>query len=388
MNKSVFHSFFLFYFCFLLNGCSSTGLFRLHDMPKPNGLYTVGTRQFDWINKNHKDEFSLDSTKNRRIMVQFWYPGVLDKSNELLFYCDNQTIVDELSKEYNIPAKFLNQALNVKTNSYSNLQPLVDKAKYPLIIFSHGKGGYKSQNTVQFEELASHGYVVVSVDHSYDAVITVFSDGTIASYVSDDDKKVGDPVLADKITQKKLSARVSDVKFVLDKIWDDYSATSLYSIIDTSRVGMFGHSFGVATTVLSTQLDTRIDVSAGLDGWFVPLSDNQLNNGLKIPFLHIGRKSWGLFSDNYEKMEKLMNNSKEKQAHYSVKRMQHFDFMDGSQSASLAIKLVLPHMSTYNKDKIKNALNRMLLVYFNSNLKEDNSVTVDMVSRELKIIVD
>ena len=388
MNKSFFHSFFLFYFCLTLNGCSSTGLFRLHDIPKPNGLYTVGTRQFDWVNVDHKDEFSLDSTKNRRIMVQFWYPGMLDKSNERFLYCDNQTIIDELSKEYKIPAKFLNEALNVKTNSYSNLQPLLDKAKYPLIIFSHGKGGYKSQNTVQFEELASHGYVVVSVDHSYDAVITVFSDGTIASYVSDDAKKVGDPILADKITQKKLSARVSDVKFVLDKIWDEYSSIPLFSIIDTSRVGMFGHSFGVATTVLSVQLDTRINVSAGLDGWFIPLSDNQLNNGLKIPFLHIGRKSWGLFSDNYEKMEKLMNNSEGIHAHYAVKRMQHFDFMDGSQSASLAIKLVLPHMSIYNKDKIKNVLNRMLLVYFNSNLKEDNSVTIDMVSRQLKIIVD
>ena len=104
---------------------------------------------------------------------------------------------------------------------------------------------------------------------------------------------------------------------------------------------MFGHSFGAATTVLSSQLDTRIDVSAGLDGWFAPLSNNHLNNGLKIPFLHIGRKSWGLFSDNYQKMEKLMNNSKVKQVHYPVRRMQHFDFMDGSQSASLAIKFLL-----------------------------------------------
>lgn len=388
MNKLSFHILFLFYFCFTLNGCSSTSLFTLHDIPKPNGSHAVGTRQFDWTNENLKDQFSPDSTKNRRIMVQFWYPGILNESDVPFLYCDNPIIIDELSKEYKIPAKFLNEALHVKTNSYRNLQPYIGKTKYPLIIFSHGKGGYKSQNTVQFEELASNGYVVLSVDHSYDAVITVFSDSTIASYVSDDAKKVGDPVLADKITQKKLSARVSDIKFVMDKIWDDYRSIPLFRIIDTSKVGMFGHSFGAATTVLSSQLDTRIDVSAGLDGWFVPLSDNHLKNGLKIPFLHIGRKSWGLFSNNYQKMEKLMNNSQSKQAHYPVKRMQHFDFMDGSQSASLAIKLVLPHMSIYNKEKIKNVLNKMLLVYFDSNLKGDNSVSVEMVSRELKTIVD
>ena len=388
MSKFFFHSFFLFYLCFIVNGCSSSRLFSLHNIPKPNGLYAVGTKQFDWINLDQKDYFGTDSTKNRRMMVQFWYPGEFDNSSDLFFYCDNQIIIDELSREYKIPTKFLNEALNVKTNSYKDLNPLISNDKYPLIIFSHGKGGYKSQNTVQFEELASHGYVVVSVDHSYDAVITVFSDGTIASYVSDDAKKVGDPALADKITQKKLSARVTDIKFILDKIWDGYGSVPFFSIIDTSRVGMFGHSFGVATTVLSVQSDNRIDVSAGLDGWFIPLSDKDLEKGFKIPFLHIGRKSWGLFSDNYEKMEKLMNSSKENQVHYAVKRMQHFDFMDGSQSASLAIKLILPHMSTYNKYQIKDLLNKMLLAYFNSTLKDDRSVSVNSVSGDFNIIVD
>ncbi len=388
MNNLLLYSSFLFCISFVLNGCASTGLFSLHDMPMPNGLHTVGTKQFDWVNTTHIDEFSSDSTKYRRIMVQFWYPGVENISDENFLYCDNQIIIDELSKEYNIPVKFLNEARNVKTNSYSNIIPLKQKGLYPLIIFSHGKGGYKSQNTIQFEELASQGYVVVSVDHSYDAVITVFSDGTIAPYVSDDPKKVGDPELADSITQKKLSARVADIKFVLDKIWLDINSTPLFSIIDTSKIGMFGHSFGVATTILSLQSDNRIDVSAGLDGWFIPLSNEQLIKGLNKPFLHIGRKSWGFSSNNYEKMEKLMNNSKAENAHYPVKRLKHFDFMDGSYSASLAIKLVLPHMSTYNKSKIKDLMNKMLLAYFNSTLKEDNALTVEMVSRELSLIAD
>ena len=107
MSKFFFHSFFLFYLCFIVNGCSSSRLFSLHNIPKPNGLYAVGTKQFDWINLDQKDYLGTDSTKNRRIMVQFWYPGEFDNSSDLFFYCDNQIIIDELSREYKIPTKFL-----------------------------------------------------------------------------------------------------------------------------------------------------------------------------------------------------------------------------------------------------------------------------------------
>ena len=45
-----------------------------------------------------------------------------------------------------------------------------------MLLFSHGFSGLRMQNTAQFEELASHGYVVASVDHTYDSVITIMPD--------------------------------------------------------------------------------------------------------------------------------------------------------------------------------------------------------------------
>src|SRR5205814_8313318 len=51
-----------------------------------------------------------------------------------------------------------------------------DHANYPVIIYSHGLGGHRAQNNAQCENLASHGYIVVSPDHA-DAYGTVFPDG-------------------------------------------------------------------------------------------------------------------------------------------------------------------------------------------------------------------
>lgn len=43
----------------------------------------------------------------------------------------------------------------------------------PLVVFSHGSISTKTSNLSLFQELASHGYIVVSIDHPYQALSTV-----------------------------------------------------------------------------------------------------------------------------------------------------------------------------------------------------------------------
>ena len=44
--------------------------------------------------------------------------------------------------------------------------------EFPLIIFSHGAFGYYQSNTSTYMELASNGYVVISLDHPYHSFFT------------------------------------------------------------------------------------------------------------------------------------------------------------------------------------------------------------------------
>ena len=74
--------------------------------------------------------------------------------------------------------KFIAKSIDrVDTDTFVESSPLTTKI-FPVIIFSHGFEGWRSQNTTQIQELVSHGYVVFSVDHTHDALITIFEDGT------------------------------------------------------------------------------------------------------------------------------------------------------------------------------------------------------------------
>jgi predicted dienelactone hydrolase len=58
-----------------------------------------------------------------------------------------------------------------------NVHVSPEKSNYPVLIFSHGLTGFRNQNTFEVEELASHGYIIVGIDHTYDAAATIFTDG-------------------------------------------------------------------------------------------------------------------------------------------------------------------------------------------------------------------
>ena len=379
-------SFLLIVAFFFTSGCYNRQIFHLYDLPKPSGSHSIGTIQFDWVHPDFINLFDQETEKKRRIMVQFWYPGQINDKLEPFLYSNDSIVVQALSEEYNISPTLLKKSEKIRTNSYYDLIPVINKDLYPLIIFSHGKGGYAKQNTVQFEELVSNGYIVASIDHSYDALITLFSDGTTAPYVSDNPKKVGGKINSDKITNDKLISRVADVKYLLDKVWFDTDYHPIFGMIDTSRVGMFGHSFGVATTILSVQEDNRIKAIAGLDGWFEPISLEKLNKGVNVPFLHLGQKEWRFNPMNYKKMDILSKNSLAPIDHYPIKRIQHFDFMDGSQLASTSIKLLVPHLSTTNKYDIKTIINRMLFTFFNTELKRISTPNTKEVANQFKMI--
>ena len=77
------------------------------------------------------------------------------------------------------PGDFINAIDFIPTNSVTNAPVAEAESAYPVLIFSHGFGGLPELNTIQAEELASQGYVVVALNHTYDSIVNVFPDGRI-----------------------------------------------------------------------------------------------------------------------------------------------------------------------------------------------------------------
>jgi hypothetical protein len=147
-----------------------------------------------------------------------------------------------------------------------------------VIVFSHGAGGHRSETTIVVQELASHGYIVVTVDHTYDA-FSEFPGGRLS--LPDDDLSFTPWDSAD------------DIRFLLDRI-EDLAAgrnpdagrrplpAGLGAALDLRRIGMFGWSKGATSTALVMNQDRRVRAGLSFDG---PMESQPPVAGLDRPFM-------------------------------------------------------------------------------------------------------
>lgn len=176
------------------------------------------------------------------------------------------------------------------------------KSEFPFILFSHGAFGYYQSNTSTYMELASHGYVVVSLDHPYHSFYTKDSDGkTIivdrdflqsAMYIGGSECDLPEEEIF-RATRDWINLRLEDVEFVLvviqaaktaggeqgdptgmfpDKAWtfqkdrDIEEFAKIITMTDTDKIGVMGHSLGGAAGVTMGRLRSDVDAVIDLDG--------------------------------------------------------------------------------------------------------------------------
>ena len=170
--------------------------------------------------------------------------------------------------------------------------------KMPLVIYSPGAFGYYQSNASMFLELASNGYVVASIEHPYHSIFT--KDSTGRTIIADRDFLNDSMTLGSsdeseaevfEVTSKWMALRTDDMNFAIDSfkakdtdswyIEDDQKDGVLKaaSLIDTTRIGLIGHSMGGATAVTCGRRD---DISAVVDLDGTMLGENLGVNGDEI----------------------------------------------------------------------------------------------------------
>ena len=316
---------------FWLSACAAlvSVLIPLENVAKPTGEYQVGTQVIHMVDNDRSAWYGQESSNPREIMVRVWYPAQPKEGDLKAPYLYNEKLIgDMVSEGFGIPKYLMKNLSNINGNSWSEAQPVNEK--FPVIIFSHGIGGLKTQNTTQMEEMASHGYVVFSCDHAYDAGVSIFPGERII---------FGKTAIPDDLTKEEkwnmrraqLDYRAADIQFMLDEMArGNFLSVALKNSLDLEHIGVFGHSFGGGTSIVVASVDDRIDACFGLDAWFLPVPSNVLNSDLKKPFIHLGQVRWKE-EDNYLKLDTLAGNNSAWSLRLDVQGATHYDFTDFSQ---------------------------------------------------------
>ncbi|KIW14327.1 hypothetical protein PV08_07109 [Exophiala spinifera] len=245
-----------------------------------NGPYGVGTATAELINTKLLDPYA-PTKQDRRLMVSAFYPvaEIADCQHTNISYMPAGTaaVYDQEYGAAGLPnGTFEALHLALCGNTLSQNPP---KNKYPLAIFSPGLGFSRLIYSSFAASLAALGYVVVTVDHPYDADVVEFPNGDLvmAANINDSDVSQLDTAVA---------VRTKDLSFVMDQMRNRTVTRSLlqkvYGKMNPSQTFVFGHSIGGAAAAETMLQDHRPLAGVNLDG---TLFGQVVSEGLDKPFM-------------------------------------------------------------------------------------------------------
>lgn len=218
-----------------------------------------------------EEPFTEDPKDERSLMFQIWYPAVKPdgKNPASVIPAGGDPFLEKkflrtYAKALHLPDFALDYWVYIRSNSFENAGLLPSDSPYPVIIISHGLGTTRMMHISQAENLASHGYVVVGIDHTYSTTATVFTDGRITDLrAALDGKRFIDS--ASRLG-KVWTQDVSDILDQLAKMNAGSVASPFKSKLDMERIGIMGHSFGGANAFHASISDKRIKAGVNMDG--------------------------------------------------------------------------------------------------------------------------
>nr|XP_039323533.1 platelet-activating factor acetylhydrolase isoform X2 [Saimiri boliviensis boliviensis] len=285
-------------------------------IPRGNGPYSVGCT-----------DLMFDHT-NKGTFLRLYYPSQDDDRLDTL-WIPNKEYFWGLSKflgRHWLVGNILRLLFGSVTTPANWNSPLRTGEKYPLIVFSHGLGAFRTLYSAIGIDLASHGFIVAAVEHR---------DGSAsATYYFKDQSAVE---MGNKswlyfrtleqedmhIRNKQVQQRAKECSQALSLILDidhgkpvknaldiKFDMEQLKDSIDREKVAVIGHSFGGATVIQTLSEDQRFRCGIALDAWMFPLGE-EVYSRIPQPLFFINSEYFQ-YPANILKMKKCYSPGKER----------------------------------------------------------------------------
>ena len=232
--------------------------------PRPTGSYAVGITYFHLTDANRPDPFLAHTTRKRELMVKVYYPAKPDDTKPFSpYFHDSLPLLRAFAGFYQMPSFLFDHLRLVKTYAKDNLPVSEAQSTYPVVLFSNGAGTSMEVETSQSEDLVSHGYIVVAIEHPYVSAATVFPDRIVTAHEATTDFKTPEP--AEPITQ----IMADDDKFVMDQLGEmnvGRMDATFKGRLNLAEIGAIGHSVGGAVAYNMAIHDRRVKAAINLDG--------------------------------------------------------------------------------------------------------------------------
>jgi hypothetical protein len=351
-----------------------------YTLPKPTGNYNIGTTELHLVDKTRKDFWT--GKPNRELMISIWYPTKKEYTGKKAPYmhAKSAAITDQ-----NIAASLGAQVgqidwANFQTHAWLDA-PIENKLeKRPVILYSPGFGVPRTAATTQVEELVSHGYIVITMDHTHETDAVQFPDGRVEVQQL--------PAQSVQRTKDAMQVREQDIKFVLDQLTilknggnpdaaKKKMPLGLNKILDLSHIGMFGHSAGGINAADVMENDKRIDAGINLDGAInVQITESIMSpssKGLQRPFLLMGASNthesdlgWKAFWEHTTEWKRDLNIPTG--GHYSFTDHQLIlPYLDNFINVPDAVQKGMIGAST-NPERVANSVRTYITAFFNQHL--------------------
>ena len=231
-------------------------------LPPILGEYGIGVAEFHLIDESRDEVLTDDINDYREFMLKVWYPTDYNVEGEWYTYM-SKVMFTWLMGRAPIPLPGISDSAyeDVMPHGKVNVPIADDTGFLPVVLFAHGLDGTIEIYSSFIEELVSRGYVVLAINHPYIAGVVEFSDSRTVYY--QDFSSQTDPEYA----KKAFRTIVDDAKYVLDYMDVLNGPDGMFNgRLDVEHIGMFGHSFGGASTSVCCAEDDRIDCGLSLDG--------------------------------------------------------------------------------------------------------------------------
>ena len=286
---------------------------------------------------------------------------------------------------------------------------------FPLVIFSHGAFGYYQSNTSTYMELASHGYVVISLDHPYHSFFTKDTAGKTITvnpqfiqevmYINE----MGTPEQEIiELAHGWLEIRTGDMNFAIDSVkavkeaageqvnaslpsyWyvgeasTEQEILSILAMTNIEEIGLMGHSMGGATSVTLGRTRDDIDAVIDLDGTMLGEQFSYVDGvydfyeeAYPVPLLAVSNEAH--YFEGKELTELYVNSvvlANAMDAKYTYfKGSGHMNFTDLPLFSPALASLL--GVGEVNAEECIVTMNQVILDYFNCYLKDMGEVAIN-----------